>query len=147
MIRTALESDTEVLLEMGKAMHHESPRYEHVSYSEGKARAMISMLLPTGGILVAEVDDVVVGMAAAFVVEHFFSTDRYAADLVVYVLPEFRGSTTAMRLVRAVESWAAVQGAKEIVLGVSTEIETDRTTALYEHLGYRESGRSLIKHV
>lgn len=147
MIRTARESDVDDLLAMGRAMYSESPRYSDLPFSETKARALIANLLPTGGIFVAEINGMVVGMLAGYCVEHFFGPGKYAGDLVVYVLPDFRGSSCAVRLVRALEQWAEEQGAKEILLGVSTEVETERTTTLYKHLGYRASGCSLIKHV
>lgn len=147
MVRTALASDIEVLLAMGQAMHRESPRFALIPFVEAKARVMIGYLLETGGAFVAEVDGEIVGMLAGFCVEHFFSTTKYVADIVVYVVPQYRGGTAAVRLVRALEKWAREMRATEVVLGVSTEVDTERTAMLYQHLGYRETGRSLIKHV
>lgn len=147
MIRTAQESDADVLVRMGRAMYAESPRYSVVLFSEEKCRALIAKLLPTGGVFVADFGGLVVGMIAGYCVEHFFGPGKYAGDLVVYVLPEFRGSSAAARLIRALEEWATAQGAGEILLGVSTEVDLERTSTFYQRLGYRESGRSLIKHV
>lgn len=147
MVRTAREDDIDTLLAMGRAMHEESPRYAGKVFVEAKARGLIGRLLRTGGVFVAELGGLTIGMAGTYCVEHIFGFEKFAGDFVLYVLPEYRGSSAAKRLVRAIEAWAKEQGATEVLLGISTGVETERTAKLYEHLGYRESGRSLIKHV
>jgi GNAT superfamily N-acetyltransferase len=67
-----------------------------------------------------------------------------ACELAVYVTPEHRGRT-GMRLIKAFEAWAWDRGADEITLGISTEVDPERTAALYARLGYRRSGITTIK--
>lgn len=133
---------------MARAMHEESPRYRGMTFSEKKAIAMIdnyASWFSTGGAFVAELDGQRIGMIAGAVTEHFFTEDKFATDFVVYVKPEHRGSSAAVRLIKAFEEWATEQGVKEICLGVSTEVDPERTVCLYERLGYRMSSYSLLK--
>lgn len=152
-VRTATEADIPALIAMGRKMHAESPRFKSLAFSAEKCEALIRRLLdplpqPPGTVLVAVEGPQVVGMMGGFVVEHFFSHDRYASDLVVYVAPGHRGGSAFVRLVFAFEDWAASRGACEIVLGVSTELNPEATVAMYERLGYaRLQGRSVLKRV
>ena len=77
----------------------------------------------------------------------FFSDDVCASDLGLFVLPEFRGGSAAIKLVKVYEDWAIANGAKEISLSQSTGIAIEKTMALYEHLGYELTGFSAKKEI
>lgn len=130
---------------MGRLMHGESPRFRPLPFSQEKAQQLIEALIARGGAFVADIGGTLVGMFGGVVVEHFFSTTKMACDVVLYVTPEYRGTRIAPRLVHAFERWAIEAGADELVLGVSTGIEADRTASLYERLGYERSGITLTK--
>jgi GNAT superfamily N-acetyltransferase len=133
---------------MARAMHAESPRYRHRNFSDVKVRGIIEYFIsgPTGGAFVVEEDGVLTGMIGGVPVEDFFGTDKYASDLVIYVLPEKRGSSVLLRLVRVFEKWCFVdQGVAEVILGISTGIHAEATVRVYERLGYSLSSYGLIK--
>lgn len=134
---------------MGRRMHAESPRFRDSEYSAEKCAQTFDRLLANdyGVVLVAESNGEVVGMMAGFALEHFFSTDITASDVVVYVVPEARGTSAAARLIRAFEQWAVDKGASEIMLGVSTEVHSERTAAFYGRLGYPHSGHVVLKRL
>ena len=144
-VRQANLSDIPQMVALGELMHQESPRYRMMDYSADKCAELGRSLIAQGGLFVAEIDGVLVGMMAGCITEHFFGYDLMACDLVCYVLPEHRGSTTAVRLIKKFEAWAFDHGAKVISLGVSTEVNSERTLALYERLGYRKAGGILVK--
>lgn len=148
-IRRATLTDTPALITLGAEMHSESPRYSKVPYDPERLSAFLSAVLPSPDwlALMAEHNGEPVGMMVGFVVNHCFSSARYAADLVLYVSPEFRGSSMAVRMLREFETWAATRGAAEIVMGVTTEVHTERTVGLYARCGYRDSGVSMVKDV
>jgi hypothetical protein len=50
-------------------------------------------------------------------------------------------------MIKLFEQRAKDLGAKEISLGISTEIHAERTANLYEKLGYKRSGISTIKRI
>lgn len=146
-IRFANEHDAWNLMALGRDMHAESPRFRKHAFLGEKAMRLVFTLLdnPCSILLVAEQDGKLIGMMVGGVTEHFFSDAKHAFELVLYVEPTHRGGTTAVRLVKAFEVRARELGASEFAPGVSTEVEAERTTKLYEHLGYRRSGFILLK--
>jgi GNAT superfamily N-acetyltransferase len=144
-VRPATVEEVPDLTMLGALMHYESPRYAAMDYDQAKVQGRFRHAIGEGGCFVAYEGDDLVGMAAAMTGEHFFSRTRFGADYIVYVLPEHRGGTAAVRLVRALERWAASKGATEMLLGVSVGSDDERTARLYERLGYRRSGISLVR--
>lgn len=126
-------------------MANESPRYSALSFSVDKATHLIKTLTDQGGLFVAIKNDEVIGFIAGVVVEHFLSHDTFACDIGVFVLPEHRGGTSFLRLVKTFEQWAKERGAQEIQLGVSTGVHPEQTVRMYERLGYKMSSYGLIK--
>ena len=146
-VRRAVGADFPTMVTMGQDMRDESPRFSRLGYSPDRCLELLAGLSvsPQGLVLVAEQDGVIVGMLLGLASRHFFSDDITASELVVYVAPEARGGSAAVKLIRQFEAWAVEQGAADIVLGVSTEVHADRTAQFYERLGYAPSGISLVK--
>jgi GNAT superfamily N-acetyltransferase len=148
-VRRALASDFAALVTMGEDMHDESPRFAGLGYSRERCFELLAGLSasPSGLVLVAEQGGELVGMVLGFVTRHFFSDDLTGSELVVYVTPHARGGSAAVKLIRHFEDWARELGAVDIVLGVSTEVQADRTAKLYQRLGFTPSGHTLVKKV
>ena len=151
-VRPGSIDDLDAVLDMGRAMHQESPRYARASFSEEKVRnlavAILSGAMPGCAAFIAEDDGDVIGMFVGMVTEQWFSTDKSATDLVFYVKPEFRGRSLApWRLVHLFEKWAVAQGVRSISCGSSTGVNAARTADLYRRLGYQEYAIGLVKHV
>lgn len=144
-IRPAREADCSRMVLLAAQMVKESPRYSRHGFAIDKARQLFQVLLQMGGLLAAEKDGEIVGFFAGIVSEHFLSHAKCATDVGVFVLPEHRGGTAFLRLVRAFEEWAREQGATEIQLGVSTQVETEQTVRMYERLGYTMASFGLVK--
>jgi len=146
-VRRAVGADFPTLIAMGREMRDESPRFARLGYSPERCHELLAGLStsPQGLVLVAEQDGLIVGMLLGLASRHFFSDDITASELVVYVAPDARGGSAAVKLIRHFEAWAVEKGAADIVLGVSTEVHADRTAQFYERLGYLPSGHSLIK--
>lgn len=147
MIRQATMTDVPALIELGAMMHAESPRYRHLTFRADKLAGLSHSLVDDGILLLAVDHGRPVGMAVGFVMEQFFTDSRLAADLAIYVIPAHRGGPWFLRLVKAFERRALDLGADEISLGVSTEVDTERTAGLYERLGYRRSAIGMVKYV
>lgn len=141
--------DIVTAISMSKAMQQESPRYRRYSFNQAKARQLMEYFVhgPDGGAFIAEEDGHIIGMAGAITTSPLWSDDKYAVDVGVYVYPNRRGSRAGIMLIAALEKWMDAQGVKDKVLGVSTEVERERTVSLYEHLGFTLSSCSLIKPV
>lgn len=149
-IRHATKADLPALIEMGQALHAESPRYAHMAFKPEKLRKLFqhlqgTLLAQPGCCLVAEEAGYVVGMTVGIIAERWFSDDLYLTDLTMYVRPDHRSGATFLRLVRALERWGRDEGLADIVLGVSTEIHAKETARAYEAMGYRLAGYTMVK--
>lgn len=145
-VRAATVDDIESIVALGACMAQESPVYRRKNYDHDKVRALLHALVAAdNGIVFVATSGEVIGMVMGMVVEEFFGHDLKAVELVVYVAPEHRGGSAAVKLVRAYEEKAFSMGVKEVVLGVSTNVHQEKTTRLYERMGYSSAGNSLVK--
>jgi GNAT superfamily N-acetyltransferase len=145
--RTATLSDLPEIMDMGKALHAESPRYSILSYNSDKVEALARQVIPAGGAHVAEINGKIIGVIAGFVVERWFGDDKIASDYTFYVKPEHRRGRAALLLLRAFEGWAYLNGALDIIPGTSTMIDAEGTARFYEKLGYERSGYGFFKRI
>lgn len=65
-----------------------------------------------------------------------WSTRKIASDLLLYVVPELRGSSAALKLIYTYREWAKSIGCKEVRLSVASGVNQDRTCGLYKKLGF-----------
>jgi GNAT superfamily N-acetyltransferase len=98
-------------------------------------------------VILAIDDDKIVGFIAAMLHEYFFSNRKRVSDLGFYVLPKYRGSRAAIKLVKSLETWAKQTGADDLHLGQTTAVEIDKTRQFYERLGYKTVGFNTVKHL
>ena len=94
----------------------------------------------------AILDDQCVGFGAFVVNPSFFGHDRTASDLILYVVPEKRGSTIALRILNQYEKWAMSQNVTEISLCIGSGINVENTGKFYEALGYQKESVVYVKH-
>ena len=135
------------VIKMSTAMHKESPVYKHIPYSQKAIMQLYYQMCMNPKMhvcLIAHKDDHVIGMIGGYIVPFFFSEDRVAIDLFLYVDKEHRGGTAAPRLVKAFEQWAKKTGAIRVVLGATTGVDTERTLAMYRKFDYEDIG-ALVK--
>ena len=127
----------DIALKLGRAIHEES-RYKNFDYSEKK----ILRLLENPAVFCAFsiVDHKPIGFFLGIVQQVWFSETKYGFDLGLYILPEHRGGTHAVRLIRAFEQFCKEQGCAEITLSSSAEISTALAEKLYKKLGYHNCG-------
>lgn len=152
LIRHAVLEDLDRLVELGEAMHGESPRFSPFAFDYEKARRFLESLITSsfGRIIVAEKESIVIALLAGFIVELFFSQDITACDALVYVAPKHRGGSAFVRMVRMFEEEAEKatgNGRGEIIFGVNTEVHAEKTAGMYERLGYKKAGITMQKKV
>ena len=92
-------------------------------------------------------DDKIIGFIMAAQHEYFFSTKQKVSDLGFYVLPEYRGCSAAIKLIRKLEGWAKDIGINDLSISQTTAINIDRTKQFYERLGYQVVGFNTVKHL
>lgn len=124
-------------LAIGRRMHQES-RYRSFQFDENQ----IKKILDSGRccVLLKVIDQKVVGFFIGWVTPHWFGPDLVGQDLGMYIDPEHRGGTTAMRFMKQFEEYCRAKGCATVVLGSSADIATDTARRLYTGLGYKECG-------
>jgi len=140
-VRLMEERDISRLVEMGAQAHAES-EYRLINYDREKATSLCRRALVGNGVvcLVCCRDEAILGVLVAEAYEPYFSHERVASDLFVYVLPEHRGGRAFVLLVWSYIGWAKRISAKLIFLRTSTGIKPKQTSDLYRRLGFAEIG-------
>lgn len=115
------------------------------NYSMAKVRRIIA-----GGIYYNEFvfDGArVVGFMAGVIGENHFTDERHAWDLGLFVRPEHRGGTMAVRLLRNFERWAKAGGARFVWQTQSVGHKIGSTTLFYSRMGYVCQGANTCKEL
>ena len=126
---------------MGRKAHEES-EYNVMSFNPDKCVQLCEQIinLPVMLGVVTLKDDIITGVLAAGVHPAYFSDELTSSDLLVYVLPEHRGSRAFYMLCIFYVSWARSKGARLIFLRNSTGIEPAKIGKLYERMGFEHIG-------
>ncbi len=77
------------------------------------------------------------GAIAFSVYEDIYTGDRTATEMWWFVLPEHRGGSVAMRLIRAFEKSAKQLDCKRACMIHLASLQEDRLSLLYQTLGYK----------
>lgn len=141
IIRKGKETDIHAVIAMGKAMHDESSLSD-MTFDVDKCEQWFFSALENGLVVIAENDGKYLGMLGAGTGELDFSKDKIAFDHLVYVIPEYRGTRLAERMIKVYILWAKEMGVKEgrINIGINSGINTERTERFYRKLGFVRSG-------
>jgi GNAT superfamily N-acetyltransferase len=140
-IRAYEQRDFPDLLLLGGEMHSESD-FSPFAFSPDYVRKMEEVVLSSSDrfCFVAETDEGIAGTFVGGVQEFFFGPDRYGFDFLLYVRPQWRGSSAAYRLVLAATAFCRNAGAKQLRFGVSTGINPADADRFYRKLGFVNGG-------
>jgi GNAT superfamily N-acetyltransferase len=141
LIRQITYDDIPTLIEIGRKAHEES-EYNVMSFNPDKCMRLCEQIINSPAMLgiVTLKDDVIAGVIVAAVYPGYFTDELTASDLLVYVLPGYRGTRAFYRLCIFYITWARLQGAKLIFLRNSTGIEPEKVGKLYERMGFAQVG-------
>jgi N-acetylglutamate synthase-like GNAT family acetyltransferase len=141
-VRPARADDIEQLLEMSRALHAEGS-YRDIPIFEPKLRAFLTHAMTDAehACLVYERrDGRLDGFMIGYVTAHFFSLEKSAWDLCLFVRPARRGSIVAHRLVAAFKAFAARADARTVYFGTVAGIDPARTRKFFTGVGMTEVG-------
>jgi len=148
-IQPATEKDIPEMVRLGSLMHEESA-YNKFDFDLDKVARNFAFWInnPDYFAVVAKDDSgELVGGYCGYVTEYFFGKDLIACDLGLFIDPKRRGGMTAIKLIKAFEDWAASKGVKEVCPGTTTMVAPERTSRMYELLGYKVVGSIFKKEV
>jgi hypothetical protein len=152
-VRFMEEQDIPAIITLGRLMHREAPEYADFQFDENKLERLAQVCLSTSDwstiIAETEVDGetAIVGFLVAAAVETFFGPDRFTEDLAFYVMPKFRGSSAAIKMLTLLEAWSNVVGVKRIRIGITTGINGDVAGRFLVRMGYADSGALYSKAI
>ena len=147
MIRVATINDIETLVRLGQMLHEASELKRHTYKPMKVADLLYSVISGLGVVFVAEKDGEVIGAFAGGLTELWYSDTVVAFDYCIFIKPDKRHGRTAIRLLIAFETWAREMGAKEIHMGITTGINVDSTSRLYQSQGFTLVGPLFRKEV
>lgn len=144
IIRRAREEDLNAIIYVGKAMYDESSLH-NMAFDVCKCEEWFFRVLVGGLVVIAEHDEKLIGMLGAGIGEPDFSKDKFSYDHLVYVIPSYRGTRVAERMIKVYILWARERGIKEgnINIGINVGGDTDRTERFYRKLGFERVGVSM----
>tara|TARA_B100001013_G_C24510068_1_gene402645 strand:+ start:231 stop:752 length:522 start_codon:yes stop_codon:yes gene_type:complete len=146
---TPTDSDKELITNIGRKIFDESRLSQNRTYSPAAVHQLFDSWVQGAPFFcrIAEKGDEAIGAIVAMLEPCWFSGEKIAYDMFIYVAPEYRGRPTAMRLIKEYERWARANGALEICLGVLTGIHPAQTGSVYERLGYQKVGSNFVKEI
>lgn len=143
VVRRAGLGDLPRMLEMAQAMHAES-LYARLPLSADKVVDKIRGLLASpDGIVVVSPS----GMMLGFATTYWFGPARYAAELLLYVMPEARGGGEAKELLARWQARAHELGAVDCRLGNSAGVNTEQVEKFFLRQGYSRVGGNFVKEL
>jgi GNAT superfamily N-acetyltransferase len=77
----------------------------------------------------------------------WFDPELNAYELLLYILPEYRGGLLAARLIKHFEKDAQRLKCIHVRAGTSTRINTEDVLRLYERLGYTREANTVYKRI
>lgn len=141
LIRQATQADIDMLTILANKMVGNT-LFTNIS----KERIAKILSVPTAVVFVAEEKEIV-GFICGALHEQFFTQQKFANDMALFVEPKHRGGSAAFKLVKAFENWAKEKGASHVWLGQSVGQNIDDTTKFYTRLGYTLAGVNTVKEV
>ena len=148
IVRKIREDDIPPMVKLGGIMHRIGS-FKKVKYSEDKVFRTIESSINSDRMIffVAEDEDGYAGMMGGFVAEYPISHDKYASDFLMFIKEEKRGGDTALKLLNLFEDWAKSKDVKEIRLGSSHGVDTEKVKRFYEWQKYETIGHLFRKEL
>jgi GNAT superfamily N-acetyltransferase len=136
--------DFEQIIASGLAMAQESPVYASQAHDPEYTRRYLHAAYDAGVLFGVVAQN---GFMIGSVSGTWATPTLQAAEWMLYVAPEHRGSGLAVRLIKRFEELARAKGAKRIIAGSTTGINDEGVRKLYERLGYRSRGTAVSKEL
>lgn len=150
MIHALHRSHVTEIVELLRILREESPEYSYVEDDPiWVASNMDSLIQAEALVGVVDEDEEahIRGFMIGFVAHPWYSKRVDAMEQLLYVHPDFRGGSTAVKLIKRFEELCRSKGAHELQVGASTGMSEHKTVKLYEHMGYTKRSPVLVKRL
>ena len=143
LVRLALESDVDAIVEMGRANVNETLPGEPFDAEIARETALAGMRTANITFFVVEVERKVIGFLQAEFYDFDYRSGFFTLQKVLYVSPENRGTRAAVRLMREFIAWSKRLGAAKAKAGNDNGFQSERTARFFQHFGFRPTGYAL----
>lgn len=139
MIRKANETDIPRIEELSKRFYYTTDYVKFAPHSPEAIRFLTETLVKDGVVLVAQLEDEVVGVAGLILTPFMFNHSIIGAyEVVFYIEPEAQGLGVGGELLSAIEPACREAGAS-LVQMIHLHNSPPQAAKMYEKLGYRYS--------
>lgn len=147
MIRGACLDDVEEMVQYCKDTIGGLPNYVNIPVDADVLRKNLCtmILAETFLVLVLATSQGIRGVFIGCAVQHWFSSEKLACDLVLHISENTRTATRLM--LTMFDSWAIKAGCSRSRLGVTTGYCTEGITRLYSRFGYEQAGAVMEKQL
>lgn len=144
-VRQATDADIGAILEMSAKFYAGTSYAGFARMDETTVRNLAKALIDSGVMLLACVEQRIVGMVGLAVVPFIFNAEKLmACEVVWWVEPDARSSGAGFALLRSVEPACKALGA-DVVQMIHLNNSPPQAAVLYERLGFRLSESSYTK--
>ena len=144
--RLAMWGDLPDIAELVR-MHYDSTGFvADVEYDEATVQFSLNAMAvnPDCILFVAVHEERCIGVLALQIATTFFSKDRAARELFLYIRPEFRGQHAGVTMIQMGESWAKAKGAVSMIIG-DHPLSPAHVAETYIRYGYRKAQSDFIR--
>lgn len=144
-LRQATYEDIDNMVELGRKVYTES-RFTYLEYDINKLKQGLEnliMLHEKGShlcLLAENTQGAIIGGFVGGLEEYFFTSDKSANSILIWVDPQYRGSSAALKFIDVFKQWAIKKGAKEINIVVSSGVRIGSTDRFVRRLGFTQTG-------
>lgn len=139
------EADIHAMIVLGRQMHAEG-RFKKFFYDEARLLTAGKAALKHGnpGIILAERDGQLVGMATVVASEQFFTPAKVASLHLLFVRKDARHGRAGVMLLAALRQWAKAAGAVELNLSTTMGVDMARSDRFLRRMGFRQTGGNYV---
>ena len=145
-VREIRLDDGPALLDLGRAMHAESPNYRDFELDETKVEHWVKVCSTEAmfnGFVTHEGENMI-GFIAGGVLPLPLTTGQYFEDIGFYVRPGRRGTIAAIMLLQSIIPWAKVMGANGMRMGITTGTNVPQAQSFLEKMGFENIGPIML---
>lgn len=150
MIRNATAEDIPAILVLGEAFFNEAGWPRLASWDGPSTATFLTSLIEgkiTGGLIVAERDGEIIGMAAYLLFPFYCNfAETMAQEVFWYAKPEKRLGT-GLAMLNEIERQAAERGAKIMVMAAVSGLRDEALARFYQRRGYSSGEVTFMKRI
>lgn len=144
-VRPAVPTDSLVLKVLLKQSLSEVQEAQFSKVDDGRARAYIDACIQEGACLVAVYQGAIIGSICLRTLQEIWSVDQFLNEEWFYVLPAFRGTGAAVKLLGTAEQLADQMGLP-VFFAINSHDPKPLQEVLDNRAGYRNTGSNYLRH-